>query len=168
MQLKHLGKLLSGVGYFVSQDTTRQMLCHAFVPNETTVEAADGHKLIRVTVPKGHGLAAGYYDVNRSLALCKAEVIPSPVIPAESWQWPQLDLVIPPRVEAGEGVPGMLLDMRYVVETVTGMRHALAPFGHDNGVRVQFPGDVRSAVRFDAVAEGGMASAVAVLMPRYQ
>lgn len=94
METKELARIFKAVADNVSDDKSRNGLTHVFAKDASTLEATDGHALIRVSFPvDGHGLTPGFYEPKQSVALLKASVLPQPV--ALDYQWPQTDQVIP-------------------------------------------------------------------------
>lgn len=170
MNLKDMGKLFRGISNFTSANKLRVRLNYAFVPDAHTIEAADGHKLIRLKCPgDGHGLDRGFYDVKKAQALCKAEILPTPeTVPLSDGSlpsdWPAFDAIIPKREDGGAAVRALGLDPRYLAEVCDGMIAVLSPWGAISGVRVQMPDDATGPVRLDADLYGE-GSAVVVLMP---
>lgn len=78
MESKRLAQIFKALDSHVSTDETRHNLCHVYADSETVLVATDGHRLLEVTIPAGHGLARGFYDSRKSLARLRANVAPEP------------------------------------------------------------------------------------------
>lgn len=167
MDLKQTAKLFKALENFTSDDKTRPMLHHVYVSGPTRIEATDGHKLIRLDVPKGHGLLAGFYDTKKAAAMAKADMEPTPITVTDSWTWPEFDRVIP-RIDDERKVAAFAgFNARYVAECMDGIQGALAPFDYSTkspAVKFRMGEGEMDPLRMDADAHGD-ATAVVVLMP---
>lgn len=168
MDKKQTAKMFKALENFTSDDkTTRLMLTHVFVPGPTRIEATDGHKLIRLDVKNGHGLATGFYDPKKAVAMAKADMDPLPVTPEASWTWPDFDPIIPNIDDERKAAPMAGFNARYVVECMEGIQGALSPFDYSTkspAVKFRMGKTEMDALRLDADAHGD-ATAVVVLMP---
>lgn len=167
MDRKQTAKMFKALENFTSPDKTRLILNHVYVPTPTRIEATDGHKLIRLDVPKGHGLLAGFYDPKKAAATAKADLEPTPISTQESWTWPDFDLVIPKIEKDRKAAPLAGFNARYMVECMEGIQGALAPFDYStksHAVIFRMGENEMSPLRMDADAHGD-ATAVVVLMP---
>jgi hypothetical protein len=165
MDLKQTAKVFKGLSLFTSTDKTRLMLNHVYVRDDKTLDATDGHRLIRVTIPEGHNLPTGFYDPKKAQAMCKADVVPSPVQADAAWEYPDFLRVMPRKDDMGAATRFLGVDTRYLADCAEGIQTALAPFGFDHAVRIQLPDNQMEPVRMDAEAFSG-ATAVVILMPR--
>lgn len=164
-----LTKMFKGLDCFVGDDKTRPHLCHAFIPNRASAEATDGHMAVRFVhySDKGHGLEPGYYLPKQALAQLAADMVPTPTKLAATYQWPNLDMVMPkmPLPPDALLVEDMLLGAKLLARVMDGIALLLAPWSSDPSVKVWTPGDRHDPVRFDA-GEPQVATVTAVLMPR--
>jgi hypothetical protein len=167
MNTKDTAKLFKALENFTSDDKTRPMLAHVFVPGPNRIEATDGHKLIRLEVKAGHGLATGFYDPKKAAATAKADMLPAPITQDASWLWPATDQVIPKVENDRKGAVLAGFNARYMAECMEGICGALAPWGFSSkspSVTFRMGEDAMSPLRMDADAYGE-ATAVVVLMP---
>jgi hypothetical protein len=164
MDNKQRAKLFKALENFTSTDKTRPMLHHVYVKGVDRIEATDGHKLIQVNVKGGHGLAPGFYDGKKALALLKADVEPQPVPGEPHWEWPDFNRVIP---AVREGVGALWIDISpaLLADCCEGIRGALdALDAPKQGMKVRPGENEMEPIRFDAKT-WDESEITAVLMP---
>lgn len=160
MTHRELAKIIKAVGANASKDDRRN-LQHIHVRDAHTLEATDGAALLRVTLPgQGHGLALGFYDPKRALALLKADVLPQPELGV---LWPNTDAVIPREDTPCEISSHGVLFRPELFARVLDSVHALVECKPPTPVRLAF-GDPLAPVRLDARSADGVV-VVAVVMP---
>lgn len=161
MTNKELARIIKAVGANASKDDMRQNLQRIHAPDANTLEATDGAALIRVTLPgEGHGLAPGFYEPKRALALLKADVVPQPEFGV---LWPNVDAVIPHEGMACELTSHGALFNPELFARVLDSVHVLVECKPPTPVRMAF-GAPLDPVRLDAKSTDGV-TVVAVIMP---
>lgn len=162
MDNKRLAQIFKALNSHVSTDETRYNLCHVYADNETVLVATDGHRLLEVTIPSGHGLARGFYDSRASLARLRANVAPEPT---------QVDALFPdyrqaiPRIDddaSAVAAARVALNPEYLADAC----QALAIVqGKSKVPRIRWTMPSEEISPVVMTAKGDDASALVVLMP---
>lgn len=162
MENKRLAQIFKALDSHVSTDETRYNLCHVYADSETVLVATDGHRLLEVTIPAGHGLARGFYDSRASLARLKANVAPE-LAPLDE-RFPDYRQVIPRIDDGAELVASsrIALNPEYLADACKALSIVQGK-GKMPSIKWTMPSDRLAPVRLDVA--GDDASAVAVVMP---
>jgi hypothetical protein len=159
MDTKQLTVAIKALAKITSRDSGRENIRHVHVFGAHTLEATNGHALLRVATSEPLDLAPGLYDPKMTLARLKAGVAPEPV--ADAPQYPDTETLIA-SIVAGESpaapqnnwTPGLLATVFSALDDLT-----------DGGVATAYhaahPGD---PMRVEARGDG--LQVTAIIMPR--
>lgn len=145
----------------VSKDVTRPHLRSIYVRADGTLDATDGHRLLRVRLATAHGLPEGFYDAKASLARIKANLRPEPRADMQGYTYPDFEQVIPRNDITGEIArmvavnPSYLSDAADALAKVTG---ASKP-----KIQMRLGTSDLDPIRLDAT--GDLGTAIALVMP---
>lgn len=157
MESKSLIRIVKAVSTHVGRDASRKRLSFIAVTSDRRIEAIDGKRAIRVDTDPPHGLPVGLYTPKRLLTLLKEGL--APIADAPLTDWPELDNVIPARVDG----PAVALHLNPLYLAQSAQALADVAGGKDACVRIQPGADAWDVVRLDA--SGVIAKAVSVIAP---
>lgn len=164
MDSKRLSTIFKALSTHVSRDQTREALMHVHARDAFTLEATDGHRLLSVRAPAGHGLTPGLYDAKDAIARFKANVPAQLATLAKSYpDVPQVlagyerdDDAASTTARMVAANPSYVGDLAYAVDTIRG-RGSIAP------MELRWPTNPMAPIRVNARCDD--AEIVGLVMP---